>query len=86
MSTSWWFDELAHAGSEHLDETYVAAYDTKSPTLWTDEIAQLPRRGVGAGSTIIDIGAGTGGFAVAARPHVGMLQRSGMSPERSRAG
>ncbi|HXH87687.1 MAG TPA: class I SAM-dependent methyltransferase [Gaiellaceae bacterium] len=80
MSTHWWFDELAHAGSEHLDETYVAAYDTKSPTLWTDEIAQLPRLGIGAGSTIIDIGAGTGAFAVAARPHVARVVAVDVSP------
>lgn len=25
----WWLDELAHAGPEHLDPSYVAGYERK---------------------------------------------------------
>jgi SAM-dependent methyltransferase len=56
-------DELAHAGQEHLDPAYVAAYDTKSPTDWTDAVATLQALGVGESSTVVDLGAGTGSFA-----------------------
>ena len=68
--TSWEYDELAHAGPEHLDPAYVAAYDAKSPTDWSEEIAELLRVGVGATSTVVDLGAGTGAFARSIAPHV----------------
>ena len=69
-STAWEFDELAHAGAEHLDSAYVAAYDEKSPTDWTEEVAELLRLGVGATSTVVDLGAGTGAFACSIAPYV----------------
>jgi SAM-dependent methyltransferase len=59
------FDERAHAGPEHLDAAYVAAYDAKSPTDWSEEIDAL--RGL---RTVVDLGAGTGAFALAVAPHV----------------
>ena len=67
---SWRLDELAHAGREHLDPEYVAAYDRKSPTSWSEDIAQLRALGIGATSTVVDLGAGTGAFARAVAPHV----------------
>lgn len=67
---SWRLDELAHAGPEHLDPDYVAAYDRKSPTDWGEDIATLQALGVGASSTVVDLGAGTGTFARAIAPHV----------------
>jgi SAM-dependent methyltransferase len=70
VPTSWEFDELAHAGQEHLDPAYVAAYDEKSPTDWSEEVAELLRLGVGATSTVVDLGAGTGAFVRAITPHV----------------
>jgi len=30
---TWWLDELAHAGQEHLDPTYVAGYEAKANLL-----------------------------------------------------
>jgi SAM-dependent methyltransferase len=66
----WRLDEEARAGQEHLDRAYVAAYDTKSPTDWSDEVATLLSLGVGAKSTVVDLGAGTGTFALAIAPHV----------------
>lgn len=67
---SWEYNELAHAGPEHLDPAYVAAYDSKSPTDWSEEVAELLRLGVGATSTVVDLGAGTGAFARSIAPHV----------------
>jgi SAM-dependent methyltransferase len=67
---TWEFDELAYAGREHLDPTYVAGYDQKSPTDWRDDVSTLRRLGVGASSTVVDLGAGTGAFAAALGIHV----------------
>jgi SAM-dependent methyltransferase len=67
---NWQFDEVAHAGAEHLDADYVGAYDTKSPTDWSEEVGTLLELGVGATSTVVDLGAGTGTFGRAIAPHV----------------
>jgi len=69
----WWPDEVAHAGREHLDPQYVAAFDRKSATDWSETIRSLSELGVGTPSTVIDIGAGTGAFALAVQPHVGRV-------------
>ena len=37
----WWRDEVAHAGAEHLDPDYVAGFDRKSPTDWSETIGRL---------------------------------------------
>lgn len=63
---NWWLDELAHAGEEHLDASYVAGYERKSGYDPSDDIEALQRHGFGADSTVVDLGAGTGVFAIAA--------------------
>ena len=63
-------DELDNAGNEHLDPEYVAAYDRKAGFDPTDDIAVLQSLGMDAQSTVIDMGAGTGTFALAVAPHV----------------
>lgn len=77
---SWEFDELGHAGSEHLDADYVAAFDEKAATDWSDEIATLLRRGIGSSSTVVDLGAGTGTFAQAIAGHVRRVIAVDVSP------
>jgi ubiquinone/menaquinone biosynthesis C-methylase UbiE len=67
VAESWIVDELAHAGTEHLDPDLVAGYDRKQG--WPDpspDLAVLAAHGVGPSSTVIDLGAGTGRFALAA--------------------
>jgi SAM-dependent methyltransferase len=64
------FDEVAHAGAEHLDADYVEAYDKKSPTDWSDDVATLLELGVGPTTTVVDLGAGTGTFGHAIAPYV----------------
>lgn len=65
---SWYPDELANAGPEHLDDTYVSGYDRKAGPEWTDDLALLRTLGLDADRTLIDLGAGTGMLAVAAAP------------------
>jgi ubiquinone/menaquinone biosynthesis C-methylase UbiE len=74
MRGDWVLDELAHAGAEHCDPGYVAGFDRKQG--WPDfsaDVAVLREHGVGSGSTVVDLGAGTGRFALAAAPHVGRV-------------
>jgi len=80
MRRKWWFDEVVHAGVEHLDSEYVAGFDGKSPTDWSARVEALSRLGVGAGSTVVDVGAGTGTFALAVRPYVGRVIAVDTSP------
>jgi len=67
---SWWFDETAHAGREHLDADYVAVFDQKSHRNWSREIAALRALGIDHESIVVDLGAGTGSFARALAPQV----------------
>ena len=77
---TWRLDELAHAGPEHLDADYVARFDAKSPTDWSGELAALDAFGIGAGSTVVDLGAGTGSFALAVAPRVARVVAVDVSP------
>lgn len=65
---SWFIDELAHAGSEHLDSTYVPGYDRKAGTDPSADVALLGDLGLSANHTLVDLGAGTGTLALAAAP------------------
>ena len=62
----WWLDELAHAGAEHLDPAYVAGYERKAGFDPTEDLDVLRGLGLGPETTLVDLGAGTGAFAVAA--------------------
>ena len=58
-------DELANAGRENLDRGHVARYDVKEDAGAADEVLLCRRLGLTGGSTVVDVGAGTGQFAVA---------------------
>jgi SAM-dependent methyltransferase len=60
------FDERAHAGPEHLDARYVVGYDSKAGLDPEPDLELLRAHGFGGDSTLVDLGAGTGTFAVAA--------------------
>jgi ubiquinone/menaquinone biosynthesis C-methylase UbiE len=71
MTWPWRIDELAHAGPEHLDPGFVAGFDRKQG--YPDpagDLAALREHGIGAASTVVDLGAGTGRFALAAAAEV----------------
>jgi SAM-dependent methyltransferase len=81
MSEPWMIDELAYAGPEHLDADFVAGYDRKQgypdPT---GDLAELHRHGLTGESTVVDLGAGTGRFALAAAREFGRVVAVDISP------
>lgn len=66
MAEQWMIDELAYAGPEHLDPEFVAAYDAKAGTGVDEDLAILVEQGLTETATIVDLGAGTGRFALPA--------------------
>jgi ubiquinone/menaquinone biosynthesis C-methylase UbiE len=77
----WMLDELAHAGPEHLDPAFVAGYERKQgypdPA---EDLAVLAAHGLDQASTVVDLGAGTGRFALAAAARFGQVTAVDMSP------
>jgi SAM-dependent methyltransferase len=81
VDESWVLDELAHAGAEHLDGAFIAGYDRKQGHPDPGEhIAALEARGLGAASVVVDLGAGTGQFAVKAARRFGRVIAVDVSP------
>ena len=81
MIKPWMIDELAYAGAEHLDPGYVAGFDRKQG--YSDpagDLAALRGHGIGRGSTVVDLGAGTGRFAVAAAAEAARVVAVDVSP------
>jgi ubiquinone/menaquinone biosynthesis C-methylase UbiE len=78
---SWWLDERAHAGREHFDEQHAPRYDAKMDARAGDEVALLQEAGVlGQDSTVVDIGAGSGQFALAVAEHCKRVVAVDVSP------
>jgi SAM-dependent methyltransferase len=73
-------DELAHAGQEHLDEAYVAGYEAKSQYDPAPDVDVLRAHGLDRHSTVVDLGAGTGVFAIAVAPHCSRVVAVDVSP------
>ena len=74
-------DELAHAGPEHLDEAFIAGYDRKQGYPDPEEdLAAFEASGLDASSVIVDLGAGTGQFAVPAARRFGRVIAADVSP------
>jgi SAM-dependent methyltransferase len=65
-TTGWRLDELANAGRENLDTAHVARYDAKMDAGADAEVQLLKRLGFTSTSTVVDFGAGTGQFTIAA--------------------
>lgn len=65
----WLIDELIFAGEEHLDPAYVEGYDQKSAVDHAHDIETLKAHGLNGDSVVVDLGAGTGGFALEIAPH-----------------
>jgi SAM-dependent methyltransferase len=76
----WYPDELELAGPEHLDPDFVDGYDRKQHFDPSADVALLVELGIGRDASIVDLGAGTGTFALAAAPHVGRVVAVDISP------
>ncbi len=77
---AWWLDELAHAGDEHLDLGYVVGYEAKAGYDPADDVRAVLGHGLSAASTVIDIGAGTGRFAIEIARHCARVTAVDISP------
>jgi SAM-dependent methyltransferase len=81
MTKPWMLDELAHAGPEHLDPAFVAGYERKQgypdPA---EDLAVLAAHGLDEASTVVDLGAGTGRFSLAAAGRFGQVTAVDISP------
>jgi ubiquinone/menaquinone biosynthesis C-methylase UbiE len=85
---SWLPNELGTAGRENLDAEHVARYDAKEDADAAAEVAMLLALGLPSGPTVVDVGAGTGQFALAMSAHAGRVVAVDVSPvmlERVRA-
>lgn len=76
----WLLDERASAGRENLDAGHVARYDAKQDSGARAEVELLRRLGMGEDSTVLDLGAGTGQFTMAAAPFCGRVIAVDVSP------
>ncbi len=68
----WFYNEYKYAGVDYTDPDQVAAYDTRHQRFrdyqaFADAI--VDQLGLGAEDTVIDLGAGTGAFALHAASH-----------------
>lgn len=67
MTSSWYFDESKMAGVDFKDAAQVEAYDRNQTSSTPEkEQALVARLGILPGQTVIDLGAGTGTFAIQA--------------------
>ena len=73
-------DETAHAGQEHLDARYVAGYDVKAGVDPAEDVDVLRRHGLGSGSILVELGAGTGELAITAAGHCRRVVAVDVSP------
>jgi len=69
----WLLDEVGSAGRENLDAAHVGRYDAKEDAGAAAEVALLEELGLGAESTVVEFGPGTGQFTVAVAPRCGRL-------------
>jgi ubiquinone/menaquinone biosynthesis C-methylase UbiE len=76
----WLIDEVAHAGAEHLDPAFVVAYDRKAGFDPAEDLGVLRDCGLGKTSALVDLGAGTGLFALAAAEEFGHVVAVDVSP------
>ncbi|MBW3590957.1 MAG: methyltransferase domain-containing protein [Actinobacteria bacterium] len=77
---SWVPDELAFAGRENRDPTHAKRYDQIEDSGAANEVAMLQDWGMGANAKVVDMGTGTGQFAVAASPVVAHVTAVDISP------
>ena len=65
---TWFIDEVGYAGRENLDTAHVARYDAKMDAEAAREVALLREHDLTADSLVVELGTGTGQFAVEVAP------------------
>lgn len=82
VNASWMIDELAHAGPEHLNPEFVAGYDRKQGHPEFDADLDVLRRlgALNRHATVVDLGTGTGRFALAAARRCARVVAVDVSP------
>jgi SAM-dependent methyltransferase len=76
----WLLDELASAGRENLDVDHVSRYDIKMDAEGPTELDVLRRLRLSSDSEVVDLGAGTGQFALAVAPVCARVVAVDISP------
>src|SRR4051812_6589233 len=76
----WQLDEISSIGRENLDAEHVARYDEKEDAGASLEVELLRSLGFGPESVVVDLGAGTGQFALAAAESFGRVVAVDPSP------
>jgi SAM-dependent methyltransferase len=66
VDAGWRWDQVAGAGRENLDPGHVARYNRIEDAGALAEVELLRRHGLGSGCRVVEIGTGTGQFAIAA--------------------
>ena len=77
---NWMLDEVAGAGRENLDVTHASQYDTKEDAHAIEEVTLLKTLGLNERSEVVDIGAGTGQFALAVASECARVVAVDVSP------
>ncbi len=76
----WLLDEIVSAGRENLDADHVSRYDSKEDAGSAEEVLFVTRLGLTHESVVVDIGAGTGQFAIAVAPACARVVAVDVSP------
>lgn len=78
--STWLLDEFAFAGRENVDSAHVARYDGKEDAGAAAELELLRSAGLTEDATVVDVGAGTGQFTLAAAGAVARVVAVDVSP------
>lgn len=65
----WYYDEFRQVGTDFENGDQVATYDAKQGSDPEQEDALIERLGISQGTIVVDLGCGTGSFALAAARH-----------------
>lgn len=80
VNPGWLLDEVANAGRENLDPDHVSRYDSKEDAGATDEVLLCKELGLTDESVIVEVGTGTGQFAIAVAPACSRVVAMDVSP------
>jgi ubiquinone/menaquinone biosynthesis C-methylase UbiE len=81
----WLLDETASAGRENLDAEHAGRYDLKEDAAAHAEVALLEELGLPRDAVVVDLGAGTGQFALAVASRCAQVVAVDVSPVMLRA-